>query len=126
MVYAGQERGMTKYRGPMAWEDGDNELTAYHRSLLAAHDDHAVLRRGTLADMDWRAPSENVVAFALEHEDERVVVALNFGSETATVTVDEDLSTIDLFSGDHLEVDTTSNGSELLVADAVAVQVGDE
>jgi len=126
MVYAGQERGMTEYRDPMEWADGDTELTTYHRALLAAHEEHAVLRCGTLADLNWQSQSDSAVAFALEYGTERIVVALNFGTETAVVDVDETLNAKDLFSRERVEVDETPTGSELLVEDAIAVQVASE
>ncbi len=121
MVYYGQERGMTEYRGPMAWESGDTELTMYHRSLLAAHDENKVLSRGHLADLEWSTPSDKAVAFALEKDDKRIVVALNFGTDTAAVTIVEDITTTDLLSGDEIDVDGTETGSKVHVEHALAV-----
>ncbi|MFC7068546.1 alpha-amylase family glycosyl hydrolase [Halobaculum lipolyticum] len=53
MVYYGQERGMTDYRGEMAWYDGDTALTDYHRRLSAARDEHAALREGAVESLDY-------------------------------------------------------------------------
>lgn len=122
MLYYGQERGMTEYRGPMQWRDGDDDLTAYHRSLLGAYREHEALRRGHLATLDWRADSDRVVAFALEHGDQRLVVGLNFGEEAASVVVDEPLAASDVLDGDDVRVESTDDGTAVTVADAVVLR----
>jgi len=104
MVYYGQERGMTDYRGPMAWRDGDDALTDFHRSLIELRNEHRVLRRGDLARVEWEAVdgSDDVVAFARETDEERVAVVLNFGATPADVRVEATLGP-DLLSGETPE-----------------------
>jgi len=102
MVYYGQETGMTHFREAMEW-GGDEELTALHRDLIATRDDNEVLRRGDLLDVEWSAPGDRAVAFAREHEGERVVVALNFGDEPVDVTLGESVDDTDLVTGDALD-----------------------
>ncbi len=68
MIYYGQERGMTEYRGTMCWDDGDDGLTVFHRSLSAAREEHPVLREGTVERVEWESDSSDVVAFARETE----------------------------------------------------------
>ena len=52
MVYYGQERGATDYRGPMPWHDGDAALTAYHRSLSRCRAARPALRSGGVERLD--------------------------------------------------------------------------
>ncbi|GAA0662387.1 alpha-amylase family glycosyl hydrolase [Natronoarchaeum mannanilyticum] len=104
MVYYGQETGMTHFREDMEW-GGDEELTALHRELIATRNDSEVLRRGDLVNIEWSAPGDSTVAFAREHEGERVVIALNFGDEPVDVTLGERVDDTDLVTGDAVDVE---------------------
>ncbi|MFC7198945.1 alpha-amylase family glycosyl hydrolase [Halospeciosus flavus] len=109
MIYYGQERGMTEYRGKMQWHDGDSDLTAYHRQLTAARNDHSVLKHGSVERISYSVEDgpddDRVVAFARDDDDDRVVVVLNFASQPATVTVDESVATTDLLTGSQVGAD---------------------
>ena len=89
MVYYGQERGMTEYRGTMRWDDGDDELTAFHRSLISTRNEYPVLKEGTVEQIEWESDSPSVVAFVRELGDSRVVVALNFSAGSESVRIGE-------------------------------------
>lgn len=86
LIYYGQERGAIEYRGPMPWE-GDGGLTAFHRDLIEARADSAALSCGDLETLEYDAEGDAAVAFARRTSSERVLVALNFGAEPATVRV---------------------------------------
>ncbi|WP_435125777.1 alpha-amylase family glycosyl hydrolase [Halobaculum sp. D14] len=117
MIYYGQERGMTEYRGPMAWHDGDTDLTEFHRDLGALRDDHDVLRDGDVERIDYDAP-DSAVAFARDDGDDRVVVALNFAADAASVTLPEPVDGTDLLSGD----DVATGERSVAVSDAVVLR----
>ncbi|SNZ12752.1 Glycosidase [Natronoarchaeum philippinense] len=119
MVYYGQETGMTHFREDMDW-GGDEELTALHRDLIATRDDSELLRRGDLVDVEWSAPGDRAVAFAREHEGERVVVALNFGDEPVDVTLGEHVDDTDLVTGDAVPTDQ-ENGETTVTVESFAL-----
>lgn len=131
MIYYGQERGMTEYRGTMCWDDGDDGLTAFHRSLSAAREELPVLREGTVERIEWESGSSDVVAFARETNSERVVVALNFSEQDRPVRIGERTETVDLVTGEAVPTvtrneDGTAVGTELLVSDVVVVRITEE
>ena len=130
MVYYGQERGMTGYRDRMAWVDGDDELTAFHRRLLRTRDEEPALRGGDVTRVEWDVVDgdhDRVVAFErvadAGDDEESLVIALNFEAEPAVV----DLPTIeptDLLTGEDVEVSTSerdegTDGVRVRVEDAV-------
>ncbi len=121
MIYAGQERGMTEYRGPMAWHDGDTALTDYHRRLSRARDEHAVLREGSVERVDYVADTTEAVAFARDDGDERVLVLLHFGDGTATVTLSESIGDTDLVTGSAVDSVPVDDGTEATVDDVLVV-----
>ncbi|WP_277556017.1 alpha-amylase family glycosyl hydrolase [Halobaculum limi] len=134
MVYYGQERGMTEYRGEMRWYDGDNRLTDYHRRLSATRRDHPVLREGSVDRLaydvvggddgdatgsggslgivggtegdvaDGTGGTRGVTAYARDDGTDRVVVVLNFGGDTETVRLGESVVPVDLFTGANVAV----------------------
>ncbi|SHG91166.1 alpha-amylase family glycosyl hydrolase [Halobaculum gomorrense] len=139
MVYYGQERGMTAYRGEMAWHDGDTELTDYHRRLAAARREHDALREGTVARLDYEvttaegavgpgsggglgivggadaaaggaAGSGAVTAYVREADDERLAVVLNFGADPVAVDLAEPVDPTDLLDGRDVGVDADDAG----------------
>jgi cyclomaltodextrinase len=131
MIYYGQERGMTEYRGTMCWDDGDDALTAFHRSLSSVREKFPVLREGTVERIEWENDSPDVVAFARETEVERVVVALNFSERTQPVRIHERIEAVDLVTGEAVPTVTRDEGgtvavTELLVSDVVVVRTTEE
>ena len=118
MLYYGQETGMTHFRKPMEW-GGDTELTRFHRQLVHLRNDRAALRRGALQEVSWSG-DDDVVAFAREHDGERVVVALHFGDGESEVTIDEPVETVDRLSGEDVAIE--ADGSSTFVSvDSVVV-----
>jgi len=128
MVYYGQERGMTDYRGEMAWHDGDTELTDYHRRLAAARRAHDALRTGSVARIGYEvrdgdagagtggggalgivggdgaggggtAGASAVTAYVRESDGERLAVVINFGAGETTVELAEPVDPTDLLTG---------------------------
>jgi len=100
MIYAGQERGNDRSRGPMKWHDGDNSLTEFYRRLSALRDDEPLLRTGdlsfipegtdvTVVDGD----PDRVVAYTRgaadggddHHAGETLLVVVNFADAPVTV-----------------------------------------
>ncbi len=134
MIYYGQERGMTEYRGTMRWEHGDDELTETHRKLSRARDDHPVLRDGTVEKIEWKCGgneengdvederAEGVVAFARESADKRVVVVLNFEESAREVTIGAEIDDIDLLTGDSIPT-VADDGTKLVVESVVVARV---
>ena len=116
MLYYGQERGMTGYRDPMAWVDGDDELTAFHRRLLRLRDEAPALRGGDVQDVEYdvlEGDAEQVVAFARESTDtgadgDTLVVALNFGSTPVVVDLPS-VEARDLLTGQEIRVSSGEN-----------------
>ncbi|WP_255169917.1 alpha-amylase family glycosyl hydrolase [Natrononativus amylolyticus] len=124
MIYYGQERGATGYRQPMPWE-GDGELAAFHRRLVAARRESAALSRGDLADLEYETDAEAAVAFTRRTDAEAVVVALNFGAEPATVTVPMALESTDLVTGETVVLESTGDGTRLDVADVAVLPLAE-
>ncbi|MCU4971684.1 alpha-amylase family glycosyl hydrolase [Halobacteria archaeon AArc-m2/3/4] len=141
LIYYGQERGATEYRGPIPWE-GDGELTSFHRELIETRADSAALSGGEFDTLEYDADSDAAVAFARTDssgsESEGVIVALNFGSEPATVRVrlseavggglevggeNEDEAT-DLVSGTRVPIDRDGDAKTVSfpVADVVVLE----
>ncbi|MFH5801438.1 alpha-amylase family glycosyl hydrolase [Haladaptatus sp. CMAA 1911] len=118
MIYYGQERGIDESgwpQSPMPWHDGDNELTRFHRQLIAARSENRALRRGSLERIVWSSESAEVVAFAREDGDDRVIVAVNFGDTPATVSVDEDIDATDLVADEEIDVRRKGDRTEFAV-----------
>ncbi|SFC43386.1 Glycosidase [Halobiforma haloterrestris] len=122
MVYYGQERGATEYRQLMPWE-GDGEATTFHRRLVAARHGSEALSRGDLADLEYDADADPVVAYTRESTDEAVAVVLNFGSDPERVRVERDLETTDLVTGEERDLERVDGGTVLEVEDAAVVPV---
>ena len=132
MIYAGQERGNETYRGPIRWHDGDNDLTEFHRRLVALRGAEPLLRDGDVT-FEGRAADVRVV----EGDADRVtayertppggdgnggdplLVVVNFAAEPATVAVPDGVET-DLF-GDGSAVERDGEGGGRVAVDAVAV-----
>ncbi|NUE01885.1 DUF3459 domain-containing protein [Halorubraceae archaeon YAN] len=115
MIYYGQERGMTAYRGPMKWHDGDAELTQFHRRLTTLRSDHPALASGELTQISPTVHSGEpaaVIAYTRSDETESYVVVCNFATDTATVTL-------------PVAVDTTDLVAETAVEDGDAIAVDD-
>ncbi|WP_435157116.1 alpha-amylase family glycosyl hydrolase [Haladaptatus sp. DFWS20] len=126
MIYYGQERGMTEYRGTMRWEHGDDELTAFHRQLSRLRDELPVLRTGSVEKIQWECDDGNenecddgVVGFSRKSSDSRVVVVLNFGESAREVTLDTEIEDTDLVTGGRIP--TVGDGETKLVVESVVV-----
>ena len=132
MIYAGQERGNETYRGPIRWHDGDNDLTEFHRRLVALRGAEPLLRDGDVT-FEGRAADVRVVegdadrVTAYERTPPRgdgnggdpLLVVVNFAAEPATVAVPDGVET-DLF-GDGSAVERDGEGGGRVAVDAVAV-----
>lgn len=123
MIYYGQERGMTEYRGSMRWHDGDTALTEFHRRLSFTRRETPALKEGDLAELAFESDSEQAVAFERVHDEGSVVVALHFGEGEATVDVPGDVETTDRLTGEPVE--TVSPESSARPVDGVRVSVDD-
>ncbi|MFC7215444.1 alpha-amylase family glycosyl hydrolase [Saliphagus sp. GCM10025334] len=123
MIYYGQERGATGYRQPMPWE-GDGESTAFHRRLVAARRSEPALSRGTLRDLTYDADTDAAAAFVRDHENQRVVVALNFGEEPATITFDATVpvNPTDLVTRTPVDCETDGSETTITVDDVVVLE----
>lgn len=116
MVYYGQERGMTEYRGPMRWHDGDTDLTEFHRRLSFTRQETPALESGDLDTVAYEASSDRVVVFERNERNEAYVVVLNFGADTETVTLPGDVNPSDSLTDDTVSVDVSASGDEVTVA----------
>ncbi|WP_049972116.1 alpha-amylase family glycosyl hydrolase [Haladaptatus cibarius] len=121
MIYYGQERGMTEYRGTMQWGHGDDELTKFHRALSELRDEYPVLRDGTVKQVEFECHSENVVAFARESGDSRAVVVLNFGESAREMTVDAEIEAKNLVTGERISTAEDRNGKTKFTIQSVVV-----
>ncbi|MFC7212396.1 alpha-amylase family glycosyl hydrolase [Natronoarchaeum sp. GCM10025321] len=135
MLYYGQERGMAGRRDPMAWVDGDDALTAFHRSLLRTRNDERALREGDLTRVSWdvvEGPTDRVVAFGREAgvdagspetDTDALTVVLNFGTKPAIVELpgveSTDLLTDEDVAVPHEAVSASETGTRVRVEDAV-------
>jgi glycosidase len=108
MVYAGQERGVPGQRGRMRWHDGDDDLTAFHRGCARLRREYPELGTGGRTDVEPVALSPapaHLVAFRRSVEDGGLVVVCNFGDEPETTTIDRDVGTTDLLTGEQVAVE---------------------
>lgn len=125
MIYYGQERGATEYRGEMPWE-GDADLTAFHRALVAARRSSTALSRGDLVELDYETDRDDAVAFARRSPDETVVVAVNFGSEPATIDLPIAVESADLVAVDGEDGGPIAqDGDESAIEPATTIEVED-
>ncbi|WP_293028871.1 alpha-amylase family glycosyl hydrolase [Natronococcus sp.] len=122
MIYYGQERGATEYRQAMPWE-GDSRTTTFHRQLVAARRNSEALSRGALVDLRYESDSERVVAFAREADTERVVVALNFGSDPVEVSLNSPIEPVDLVTDTEIAVEDGTTSPTLEVEDVVVARL---
>jgi cyclomaltodextrinase len=125
MIYAGQERGMTAYRGPIEWHHGDTGLTDFHRRLSDTRSANPALETGELERIDYRTDADRAVAFARTSDTQRVIVALHFGEGTADVTLPDGIGTEDLVTSEPVETTATDDGMAVAVDDVVVLQAGD-
>ncbi|MFW6017531.1 MAG: alpha-amylase family glycosyl hydrolase [Halapricum sp.] len=102
MLYYGQETGVADQRGTMNWDSVDEALQTHYENLIEA--------RKSLSELASDAPTspveldeqpEGVVAYARGGE-QRVLVALNFGSDAVTVSLPAGVETTDLLSGENV------------------------
>jgi glycosidase len=99
MIYYGQERNVRTTRAPMRWHDGDAAMTEYHRRLIACRAAHPALRHGRVEQVGYTVETgkpDRVTAYARDDGDERLLVVLNFGTEPATVALEEPVDAADL------------------------------
>ncbi|QLC35208.1 DUF3459 domain-containing protein (plasmid) [Halarchaeum sp. CBA1220] len=120
MIYYGQERGVADYRGPMRWYDGDADLTAFHRRLVALRDERDALRAPAaaverVAHTCESGDADDVTVYAREGDEETLVVALHFGAGEAVVDVERAVDATDLVSGADARAESG------LAVDSVAV-----
>ena len=121
MIYAGQERGVEQQRGTMRWHDGDNDLTDFHRQLVALRADHAALRAPgvcPVAHTVETGDADRVVAYERTDGDETLVVVLHFGDGTAKVSLDTIDEETDLLSGNPVGGDGTVEVGDIVVVPA--------
>ena len=102
MLYGGQELGQRGRRDHLAWEHARDEIRDHYDDLMQLKKEHPSLSsNGDLQRIDYETDNpEDVVVFARESEAGRYIVALNFGSETTTVGIDERVDATDLVSGE--------------------------
>ncbi len=90
-IYYGDEVGLAgavdpdSRRGFPREADWDRELLEYHRQLIALRHQYLALRIGTYRVL---AAAGNVYVFARKLADEELIVAVNVGLESATVSLD--------------------------------------
>jgi len=125
LVYYGQETGMLAYRGDMEWS-ADDELTPFVRRLIGLRNDRETLRRGDLREIDYDCDSDRGVAYAREHGDETLVIALNFGEQPIDVWLDVEVRTRDLVTGESVTTKDRDIGTTVTVEDVLVLEaVGD-
>ena len=93
MLYSGQELGMRNRRGALDWDAADDSLYEYYETLIETRESTPALGyRGGFERIDFRCESDDVVAYARttpedeDAENDRYVVACNFGDDPATVS----------------------------------------
>ncbi len=120
LLYYGQETGLTGRRAPMNWATFDEDLLSYYERLLECRRTEPALRTAaTLDRISYETDTDMAVAFARSapEDDRRVVVAIQFGEGTASVTVAEPIDGTDLLTGETV-VDPETGA---IVVDSVVV-----
>ncbi|WP_129115615.1 alpha-amylase MalA [Halegenticoccus tardaugens] len=140
MLYAGQELGQLGRRDALAWEHANDDLRRHYEALVEARNATPALGfGGEFRRVDYESDSDRVVAFERRVADdaaagdgtadgarddgsasvgasaEAYVVALNFGTEPAAVSVGPEVDSTDLVSDESVADDGT------LVVEDVAV-----
>ena len=109
MVYAGQEFGQRGKRDDLAWDHADDDLREFFSSLADVRKHTPALSAdGELRRVDYTVEDgrdDRVVAYARATDEEAVVVVLNFGEESATVSVPEEAADHDLVTDDDVGTD---------------------
>ena len=126
MIYYGQESGLTDWREPMNWGEFDETLLDYHDRLIGLYHDHPAFgARGRLERIDFSAEDDAGLAFARhDHEtDEWVIVLLNFGDGSQTITVGDYVDEENLLTGEDadIEVDSEEGYAEVSAGTAVVL-----
>ncbi len=128
MVYAGQEFGQRGQRDGLAWEHADDDMRAFVAALAAVRHDHPALAADAAL---LRVPydvhvgtSDRVVAYARRTDGEAVVVVLNFGAQTATVTVPAAADSTDSLTDTDCGVTDAPTATTVTVEDAVVLPAG--
>lgn len=120
-VYYGDEIAMEGYRDPYSrcpydWKNGDKELLAWYKKIIALRNDNVVLQTGKLdhlyAEGDvygyGRSIEEGKDVFGKTAKNDVFVVLLNRGNNSHTVSVDVSRYRAerfnDVFSGDEFHV----------------------
>ncbi|MCB2210634.1 DUF3459 domain-containing protein [bacterium] len=106
LLYTGQEIGETHKPSlfedePVNWQAGDPEIGSFYRDLLALRTQYTALREGSTVRLPY--DGDNVLLFQRIHDDERMLVAINFGDQDATVERPPSLG-----AGDFVDVTDSS------------------
>ncbi len=134
MVYAGQEFGQLGRRDGLVWEHADEDMQAFVRSLSTVrHERPALSADADLLRVQYDVRDGDprpVIAYARTTEAESAVVVLNFGAQTATVSVPAAADTTDLVAGVDCGVpdgatDTTVTVDSVVVLPAEDGVLGD-
>ena len=82
-----------RVRNVAAQDRDSNSLLSLYRYLLSLRRRHAALARGDLVLMD---SAEDVLAFQRQHDDERLLIALNLGDQARPLTLPTDTCVADV------------------------------
>lgn len=97
-VFYGDEQGMTglkeeEYRSPMKWEEEDNELFAFYKAAIYVRKKLTALRRGDYRSL-YAKRGSRLYVYERFTKEERIVIALNAGSESEALDIELKGSTI--------------------------------
>ncbi len=88
-LYYGDEAGLTGFTDPdnrrtYPWGKEDRRMLAFHKSAIAMHKEHPVLRTGSIK---FLGGGHQYLAYARFNEQEQIVCLFQNGSEERTITV---------------------------------------
>ena len=97
-IFYGDEQGIIgrseeEYRCPMKWEEEDNELFAFYKAAIYVRKKLKALRQGEFRTL-YAEKGCRLYVFERFTKEERILIALNAGSESAPFSIELDGSTI--------------------------------
>lgn len=121
LIYSGQAIGAKERRTPLEWDNVDEELLSFYRSLGNLRKSCSALRSGAFEPIEFESDAEAVCAFERSDDDWSVVVVLNFSDNAALVDLDAPVQRFDLLAEQPVVGDISGMDDPVIVDDAVVL-----